>query len=211
MAIESSAPEASVALGCDGRLVFARSVTAGRRPSEVLMEPVRAALEVVPEGQRLAGVVMGTGPGSYNGARVGIATGQGVALAHGCAAAGVCSLEAVEVVRRGGRCLAIGDARRESFFAVPLEHGLLTGRTELLEHAVFVDRVREAVADGISLFSFEEMERLRLPEDLAAQAEVVVPDARLVLEAWLARSARARDELARVPPQPFYLREPYVT
>ncbi len=211
LAIESSAPEASVVLGCDGELVYERSVAAGRRPSEVLMEPLQEALARVPEGGRIGVVLMGTGPGSYNGARVGIAAGQGVALVHGCGAAGLCSLEAVGVVRGGGRCLAVGDARRGTFFAVPLENGRLAGETELLEHEAFVRRVEAAAGDGVRLFGFEAVGRLGLPEELGSAVAVVVPEARLVLEAWRAKADEDQERLMAVPPQPFYLREPYVT
>lgn len=34
-------------------------------------------------------VIVGTGPGSYSGTRIGIAVGQGVALAHNCPAVGL--------------------------------------------------------------------------------------------------------------------------
>lgn len=211
LAIESSAPESSVALGRDGDLVFAQSVAAGRRPSEVLMQPLQEALDHVPEGERIGMVVLGTGPGSYNGARVGIAAGQGVALVHGCVTAGLCSLEAVGVVQGGGACLALGDARRGSYFAVSLLGGALAGETELLEHDAFVRRVEGAAEGGESLFSFEGVERLGLPEELAAVVAVVVPEARLVLRAWREKSDEDRERLTAVPPQPFYLREPYVT
>jgi tRNA threonylcarbamoyl adenosine modification protein YeaZ len=211
LAIECSAPEASVVLGREGMLAYERSVAAGRRPSEVLMEPLQEALAQVPEGERIDEVLMGTGPGSYNGARVGIAAGQGVAMAHGCGAAGMCSLEAVGVVRGGGACLAVGDARRGTFFAVPLAEGRLGGETELLEHAAFVRRVEGAAEDGTSLFSFEGVERLNLPDELAGCVALVVPEARLLLRAWLAKSDEEQGRLMAAPPQPFYLREPYVT
>jgi tRNA threonylcarbamoyladenosine biosynthesis protein TsaB len=115
------------------------------------------------------------------------------------------------VVRGGGRCLAIGDARRETYFAVPLEDGRLAGETELLEHEAFVKRVEAAADDGASLFSFEGAERLDLPDELVGVVAVVVPEARLVLRAWRAKSDQEQERLMTVPPQPFYLREPYVT
>lgn len=211
LAIESSAPEASLALTRGAELVFERSVTAGRRPSEVLMEPLQEALAEIPTGERLEAVVLGRGPGSYNGARVGIAAGQGVALVHACGVAGLCSLEAVELVRSGGPCLAVGDARRETFFAVPLVNGTLAGETELLGENEFRERVEGALDEGRSLFSFEPTGRLNLPDALAEDIAVVTPGARLLMDAWNAKTELVRDQLLGVPPQPFYLREPYVT
>ena len=52
---------------------------------------------------------------------------------------------------------------------------------------------------------------LRLPDELAGGVAVVVPEARLVLRAWRETPDGDRERLLTVPPQPFYLREPYVT
>ena len=59
--------------------------------------------------------------------------------------------------------------------------------------------------------SFEDVGRLGLPEELAGEIAVVTPEARLLLEAWEAKGAGEREQLLGVPPQPFYLRAPYVT
>ena len=194
-----------------GELVFERSVSAGRRPSKVLMNPLQEALAVLPDGELLESVVLGTGPGSYNGARVGIAVGQGVALVHDCGVAGLCSLEALALVRAGGPCLAVGDARRGTFFAVPLDGGSLAGETELLEKEEFVKRIEGALDAHRRLFSFEDLGRLALPTALAGEITVVTPEARLLLDAWMAKDEVESNRLLGMPPQPFYLREPYVT
>lgn len=175
------------------------------------MEPLQEALGLLPEGERLETVILGRGPGSYNGARVGIAVGQGVALVHECGVAGLCSLEAVGVVRAGGACLAVGDARRGTFFTVSLEGGSLAGEAELLEAGEFVKRVEGALGEGRSLFSFEGVERLGLPGETEGRIAMVTPDASLLLEAWEAKGDGEREQLLGMPPQPFYLREPYVT
>ena len=57
-----------------GKVVFSVEIEAGRRPSEVLLEPLEQALSLL-SGESIELVVVGTGPGSYNGARVGIAAG----------------------------------------------------------------------------------------------------------------------------------------
>ncbi|MDA0768327.1 MAG: tRNA (adenosine(37)-N6)-threonylcarbamoyltransferase complex dimerization subunit type 1 TsaB, partial [Verrucomicrobia bacterium] len=69
LAIDSTAPEASVALGRGGALLWEQSVSAGRKPSEVLMNPLGEALGEMGEGGELGVVIIGTGPGGYNGAR----------------------------------------------------------------------------------------------------------------------------------------------
>ena len=153
-------------------------------------------------------VVVGTGPGSYNGARVGIAAAQGVGVVHGCPAVGISSLEARPSVRSGSPCLALGEARRETFFTAPLRDGRLSAAPILSEHPQFKERVREAVEHEIALVSLDPPSRLRLPE---YEILTELPTAPLLLEAWTGRSAEERRELESLPPQPFYLREPYIT
>jgi hypothetical protein len=38
-----------------------------------------------------------------------------------------------------------------------------------------------------------------------------VPQARLLLDAWGARTAEEQEVVKQVPPEPFYLREAYIT
>ena len=97
LAIESSSTRASIALSRGRDLVIATAVEAGRRPSEILIQPLQEALSHIDEN-RLEVVLIGTGPGSYNGARVAIAAGQGVALVHECPVIGISSLEAISPI-----------------------------------------------------------------------------------------------------------------
>ena len=210
LALETSAERASVALGRGGAVVFESEVEAGGRQSGVLMGPVQEALARV-GGAVIEVVVVGTGPGSYNGARVGIAAGQGVAMVHGCPAVGVCSLEALAAVQAGGACLALGDARRGTYFTIALREGRLSGSPELLEVEEFVARVRAGVEEGASLLTLEEVDRLPLPEDLAGRVVRVAPTAGRLLEAWEAKGEEEQAVLLARPPQPFYLREAHIT
>ena len=183
LAIESSSPRASVALGKEGEVVFSAELEAGRRQSEVLMGPLRQALGEL-KGQ-LELVLIGMGPGSYNGARVGIAAGQGVAVIHGCPAVGLCSLEAVVPVREGGACLALGDARRGTYFTVALSDGKLSGEPDLMDRGDFVTAVERAVVEGASLFSMEDPERLGLVEHEVVQVLPSAPE----LGTWRVQAA----------------------
>ena len=95
VALETSARPASVAVAAGGRVV------------ESVLDPARAhATDLLPELERIVAglglrpsairaVLVGTGPGSYTGLRVGIATALGIARASGAALRGVPSGETV--------------------------------------------------------------------------------------------------------------------
>lgn len=68
------------------------------------------------ERQDVAQIVVGCGPGSFTGLRIGIATARGLALALGRPCVGVSTLEALAAGAPGA--LALIDARRGELFAL---------------------------------------------------------------------------------------------
>ena len=163
IAIETSVSHGSVALCIKGEIIFSSEFEAGRRPSELLPRILQEALGHVGSGS-VELVLIGTGPGSYNGARVGIASGQGIAIVHQCPVVGISSLEGLAAVRSGVPCLALGDARRGTFFTLELKEGKLAGSPSLLEHPEFQRRAGEAGGRDWTLVSLEEPQRLDLPD-----------------------------------------------
>jgi tRNA A37 threonylcarbamoyladenosine modification protein TsaB len=135
---------------------------------------------------------------------VGIAAGQGVALVHGCPAAGLSSLVAVPSAA-GGPALAVGDARRGSGWRAPIKDGRLVSGPELCGVAELVEEVRAAREAGRAVFSLEPVGQIGL------EVTVEQPDAVRLAAAWLALDEAARGELEALPPQPAYLRPPHVT
>lgn len=207
IAIETSAPRGSVAVGWGEDTIFSAEFEVGRRPSELLLEPLQEALSLVGKGL-IEIVLIGTGPGSYSGARVGIAAGQGVAVIHQCPAVGISSPEALADVRAGGPCLVLGDARRGTFFTLELREGKLAGNPCLLDHLGFHQRVDAARESGWTLVSLEDPARLELP---GHDVRLGVPSAELLLQVWRMRSEEERRDLLEIPPEPFYLRPPHIT
>jgi tRNA threonylcarbamoyladenosine biosynthesis protein TsaB len=202
--IESSTPRASLALLRGSAVVHAETFTGDRSHNALLFAPLERALAALQSGEILAEVVIGTGPGSYSGTRVGIAAGQGVALVHGCPAIGLSSLLAVPSARPGA--LAVGDARRGSAWRAGFgEEPELCGVDQLAEE------IRAVLAAGAPVFSLESVAKVGLPEDLAAQVVSEQPTAELLAKAWLALSPEERSERAAQPVQPAYLRPPHVT
>lgn len=207
--IESSTPRASLALLRGRTVVFQESFTGDRSHNALLFDPLQRALAFLEPDEALATAIIGTGPGSYSGTRVGIAAGQGVALVHGCPAIGLSSLLAVPPAR--GPALAIGDARRGSAWRVRIESGKLLGEPELCPNAVLETEIGAALEQGIAVFSLEPVDRLGLPEGLVARITVEQPDARQLATAWANLPAEEAFRVSTLPPQPVYLRPPHIT
>jgi tRNA threonylcarbamoyladenosine biosynthesis protein TsaB len=120
LAFDTATDRATCALVDDGE-VLAESVT---RPV-ALLEDVDAALRRggVREGQ-LDGIAVGTGPGSFTGLRMGLATARALAFALDVGVAGVSTLDALAAGSPGA--LPVIDAkRREVFTLVDGEPGVL--------------------------------------------------------------------------------------
>jgi len=122
LAMDTTAPPGSLALWEDGTVRLERRIQDVRPFGECLPEAVLDALRDT--GWTLPGVdlfVVGSGPGSLTGLRVGIATAQGLAFACAKPLVGVSALEALAQAGAGGReahlVVAWSDARRGEVFA----------------------------------------------------------------------------------------------
>ncbi|WP_052573686.1 tRNA (adenosine(37)-N6)-threonylcarbamoyltransferase complex dimerization subunit type 1 TsaB [Haloferula sp. BvORR071] len=206
--IESSTPRASLALLRGSEVVFGESFTGDRSHNALLFEPLQRALACLAAGEKLATVVIGTGPGSYSGTRVGIAAGQGVAMVHACPAVGLCSLLAVPEAATG-KSLAIGDARRGSAWRAVIENGLLAVEPELCAAAELEEELR---ADpNLKAFALESVSKIGLSPETEARVLPGHPDAAHLAQAWFRLFAEEKERLGTLPPQPVYLRPPHIT
>jgi len=200
LVMETSVPEATLVLA-HGDEIKAEADFYSERSQEVdLYQPLQEVLTYLPEREKLSAVVIGTGPGSYNGARVGIASAQAIAQVHDCDVAGLCSFEGVG--KSDG--WAVGDARRGSFFYLKIEDGRIQGEPVLLAETEFQEWI--TLANG-PFITFEEPARLK--------AEVVIEKrastAAALLESWRARSESERAVLLQKEVAAFYLRPPHIT
>ena len=198
LVLETSVTNATLLLARNGEIFAERAFSSERSQECDLFPPLRDLLDELPAGESLSAVVIGTGPGSYNGARVGIATAQALAQTHQCRVAGLCSFEAIE------GSWAIGDARRGSYFLLPLVQGRAQIPPELLEEQEFLARL--ATCEGPKV-TFESPDRL--PNGLeVTQTESTATG---LLKSWLTRTPGEQAVLLNTPTEAFYLRPPHIT
>lgn len=210
LVLETSTPHASLAtVEPDGRLVQ-RDFTSDRSHNAVLFSPLKELLDAR-ESVEIGLVLVGSGPGSYSGTRVGIAAAQGVAIASGCPAVTVPSILAVPSVQCGGACLAIGDARRGSFWTARMEGFTLADEPELTDAVGLERMVSDAIATGIPVISFENAERFPLNPELREKVQLEFPNAERLWQAWKRTDPQTRDAWLKLPPQPIYLKPPHIT
>ena len=200
LSIETSTREASLAVWDreGGRVVHQSVFTTERAHNAVIFGPVES---IVKEFRgRLSGIVVGLGPGSYGGVRVGIAVANGLSIALGLPVAGRSSLEAWST--ESDSYLVVGDARRGSFFVAEVVGRRLQGEPVLVdagEITGYLDPLRER---GFPLFT---------PDPKVTS---VYSDARLSFPSAGRLAALFGDsgfESSVVVLEPHYLRAPYIT
>jgi tRNA threonylcarbamoyl adenosine modification protein YeaZ len=159
-----------------------------------------AEAELIERARDLAGrfdcIAIGLGPGSYAGVRIAIATAIGLAMATGARLVGIPSVAAWECDL--DHHIAIGDARRETFYFTKVERGTCTEGPLLTDAAGLLARI--AALPGWPVLSAEAL-------DLAPQAIIARPNALTIARL----AAEGRGICAEGDLEPLYLREPHIT
>lgn len=200
--IETSTPSASIALATEGKIVAEESFSSDRRHNAALFEPLGEIIKQF--GSRsFDAVFVGSGPGSYSGTRVGIAAGQGAALVAGCKAISIPSILAVPEALTGEPCIAVGDARRGSYWVAKISEGQLVTEPELTDEIGFDSAVRQAEASETPVFCMESIHGKEIP--------VAKPSAAGLWQAWQSAPPKTRAQWAGKLPQPIYLKPPHIT
>lgn len=143
---------------------------------------------------QLEGIVVGIGPGSFTGLRMGMATARALAFSLGLGLAGVSTLDALAAGSPGAT--PVIDARRREVFALLDGRAVVAAPTELL-----IEAGRTYVGDGAVRYR-DVIERAGgvVPPD---ESELHVPRARFHV-------ALAGDFVAPEEVEPMYLRVPDV-
>ena len=208
LAIETSVPDASIVVWRDGVVASEHRFAVGRSHNAMVFDALADALVSVEAGE-IDLVIVGTGPGNYSGTRVGIAAGQGVAIAHACPAVGLGSFAATSVARGEVPAVAIGDARRGVYFISRIEENGEAAAVELMQGDEFRDRLVQL--ENEALFTFDAPESLGLSDGLAGRLVQERPEARMLVDVWGGLDAGRQEELMRTPLSPTYLRAPFTS
>jgi tRNA threonylcarbamoyladenosine biosynthesis protein TsaB len=216
LGIETSTPQASVAIGSEQGAIAGAMVSRGASYNEFLLPAIRFCLDQAGLGFRnLGGIAVSLGPGLYTGMRVGVATAKALAQALSVPIVGMASLDllAFEVRHAAETICAVLDARRNEVFnafyrASPGGVQRMTPyRVEPPERlAIGIDsRPDDVLLVGNGALLYREVF-----EDLDSVAEIgtmslAFPDARSLVELALPRLYREEfDVLDQL--KPLYLR-----
>ena len=193
LAIDTSTPQGSVALFENGELRFSETCMAGRSHSSQLFSVLEKALQIAPRADQVA---VGLGPGSYAGVRIAISAATGYAVATGAELIGIPSIVTLDP----GDYVALGDARRESYYFAVIRGGECAEGPLLVTNEELAVRLEWARSQGLPVFASDELAE-------APGTVIRYPCAeRLGRLAMKGKAVSARGML-----EPIYLREPHIT
>ncbi len=201
LALDLSTAHGSIAVVRGDDVLFQSSFQSARSHNAQVFAPLREALAAV--GDKLTGIVIGNGPGSYTGVRIAIAAAQGIALSRGVWCAGWSSLTAPDIETPSDYHI-IGDARRQSFYLARVQNGRLLPDLEIVSAEI----ARERTTTGRWL-TFDFKPPLALPNIILAK-----PSAVRLAQAVQAVQALSQSDLAELIAQPLiphYLAEAFIT
>lgn len=121
LAFDTCLDGCSVALGADGAVLAGAADRRARGQAERLVPMIESVLQRAGvTGGDISGLATTVGPGSFTGARIGVAAARGLSLAWDCPALGVTTLELLAVPARrsgmAGRLVACLPARNDTCF-----------------------------------------------------------------------------------------------
>lgn len=96
LGIDTSSSNLSIALSDDKTIILSESQFVERRHSSVLVPKIQAMLQKAGIAiNRIDGFIVGLGPGSFTGLRIGVSTVKGFGLALGKPCVGIASIDAI--------------------------------------------------------------------------------------------------------------------
>lgn len=212
LAVDTSGPSLSVALTHNDQIIFECIQQNGRTHSESLLALIDAALttgRLLPEAIDCFAVV--TGPGSFTGVRIGVATVKGFVQATGKPCIGVNALEALAygVSLYSGMVCPLQDARAGQVYCAAFSQGTRVLPDAAMRLDDFLDIIKPYgsccfVGDG-ALAHRSAIEAQTEGAAVFAPASLMVPRASNVARIAYERRLQTHDGQAL---QPYYLRAP---
>jgi tRNA threonylcarbamoyladenosine biosynthesis protein TsaB len=125
LALETSTRTPSAALVLHGVLLEERTSDAAAHASDLLPAVQRLLERAQRSPREIAAVIVGTGPGSYTGLRVGVATALGLARGSGARLRGVPSTDALAwgALAQGEHATVVIDARASELYCATYRRG----------------------------------------------------------------------------------------
>jgi tRNA threonylcarbamoyl adenosine modification protein YeaZ len=198
--VETSTPEGSVGLW--NETWQEKLFVSERSHNCAIFPPLQEMLDSI-TGISIDLILVGTGPGSYSGTRVGIAVAQGLAIAHGASLIGLPSIVATPSARGKSHCRAIGDARRGDWWWCDV----IDGKCDDFPQMGSKDQLFEVLSDGVTVFSLDPIAE----EEFGREVPQETPSAGRLWQAWQALSAEQQQYIAAQIVQPVYLKPPHIT
>ncbi len=157
-------------------------------------------------------ILVGSGPGSYSGARVGLATAEAIALTHDCPVVTIPSIHGIDNDSEKPLAL-IGDARRGSYFiitATSSQDDIINPQVEIIEEKAFLESYN-MMKSSHSLFTFESIEKLPYSDKSYESVKQVSSSSEQLIKYWNTLSKAERDYYLNSPKEVLYLRPPNIT
>ena len=214
--LDTATDDVSVAVVSDSEVVAEQLVPgpSGGHPrhSEALLVELESVVEEAGGWDSVDFLAAGTGPGSFTGVRVGLATARAIAQSLGKGIVGVGTLDALALGIAESApersVLAVLDARRRQVFAAlfgpggePMWEPLVASPDELAQRVAGLPVSALAAGSGA----------LRFRGELEAAGAEVPPDEDSAHRVWARHVCRLVEDGAPSPPeaiQPIYLRPP---
>lgn len=148
LALDTSGPLGSVAVGVDGRVLAGVDLTERREHASRLVPAIEETLERASVSREdLTGIVVGEGPGSFTGVRVAAATAKGLARALDLPLRAVSSLTAAALAADAGSIrYALFDARGDRVYGACYGVGSAALQELVAPHG---GTLRDALADEV--------------------------------------------------------------
>jgi tRNA threonylcarbamoyladenosine biosynthesis protein TsaB len=187
LSLDASTERGSVALLHDRQIARELFPETPRGRGGALFNALEEFLRDAPTIQR---VVVGVGPGSYNGVRSAIATAWGIATARKIPLVGISSVLGID----DGEYFAVGDARRQQYFLAHVRRGTFITEPRLLTREQLESELHKAP---------------HLP--ILSSAPIEFLPAVIVRTPSAARLGALAANWAPNDPQPLYLKAAHIT